>query len=232
MPRPPDAAPGARAGWRGIRAARRSRASGNTSRGSRSRAAATRHDDPRADEPHPRTGRRRMSGSSSWSFREEDARRIQIILSAFLRESNARTALHRRSHRPDGRDGGRAAGVRPDRLRLAHGGRLQRQRPAGPHDRRAGVRRLFHQGETESMYLADVARRVILVVLFDNRTTLGLVKLRVRATVRGADRRSSTEMFSSRRQRNASRWNQGCWAMPKTRSTSSSGCEGTRRPCR
>jgi hypothetical protein len=28
-----------------------------------------------------------------------------------------------------------------------------------------------------------VARRVILVVLFDNRTTLGLVKLRVKGTV-------------------------------------------------
>jgi hypothetical protein len=42
---------------------------------------------------------------------------------------------------------------------------------------------LFHQGERESMYLADIARRVILVVLFDTRTTLGLVKLRVRAAV-------------------------------------------------
>jgi hypothetical protein len=42
---------------------------------------------------------------------------------------------------------------------------------------------LFHQGERESLYLADVARRVILVVLFDNRTTLGLVKLRVRSVV-------------------------------------------------
>lgn len=42
---------------------------------------------------------------------------------------------------------------------------------------------LFHQGEKESLYLADIARRVILVVLFDNRTTLGLVKLRMRPTV-------------------------------------------------
>ena len=42
---------------------------------------------------------------------------------------------------------------------------------------------LFHQGEQESLYLADIARRVILVVLFDNRTTLGLVKLRVRRAV-------------------------------------------------
>jgi predicted regulator of Ras-like GTPase activity (Roadblock/LC7/MglB family) len=42
---------------------------------------------------------------------------------------------------------------------------------------------LFHQGEKDSLYLADVARRVILVVIFDNRTTLGLVKLRVRGVV-------------------------------------------------
>jgi len=42
---------------------------------------------------------------------------------------------------------------------------------------------LFHQGEKESMYLADVARRVILVVLFDNRTTVGMVRLRVKQTV-------------------------------------------------
>jgi hypothetical protein len=42
---------------------------------------------------------------------------------------------------------------------------------------------LFHQGEKESMYLADIARRVILVVLFDNRTTLGLVRLRMKAAV-------------------------------------------------
>jgi hypothetical protein len=33
------------------------------------------------------------------------------------------------------------------------------------------------------MYLADVARRIILVVLFDNRTTLGLVRLKMRGTV-------------------------------------------------
>jgi Roadblock/LC7 domain len=42
---------------------------------------------------------------------------------------------------------------------------------------------LFHQGEKESMYLADVARRVILVVLFDNRTTLGLVRLKMKMAV-------------------------------------------------
>ena len=33
------------------------------------------------------------------------------------------------------------------------------------------------------MYLADIARRVILVALFDNRTTLGMVRLKVKTTV-------------------------------------------------
>jgi predicted regulator of Ras-like GTPase activity (Roadblock/LC7/MglB family) len=42
---------------------------------------------------------------------------------------------------------------------------------------------LFHQGERESMLVSDVARRAILVVLFDSRTTLGLVRLRLRPVV-------------------------------------------------
>ena len=39
---------------------------------------------------------------------------------------------------------------------------------------------LFHHGDRESMLVADIARRAILVVLFDARTTLGLVRLRLR----------------------------------------------------
>ena len=34
-----------------------------------------------------------MSGASSWSFREEDAVRMQALLATLLREANARTAL-------------------------------------------------------------------------------------------------------------------------------------------
>jgi predicted regulator of Ras-like GTPase activity (Roadblock/LC7/MglB family) len=42
---------------------------------------------------------------------------------------------------------------------------------------------LYHQGANESMYLCKIARDVVLVVLFDKRTTLGLVRLRVKRTV-------------------------------------------------
>ncbi len=42
---------------------------------------------------------------------------------------------------------------------------------------------LYHQGAKESMYLGKISRGVVLVVLFDKRTTLGLVRLRVKRAV-------------------------------------------------
>ena len=124
-----------------------------------------------------------MSGSSSWSFREDDAEAIRVILSGFLAESNARTALI------VDRTGQMVATVgetpRFDPTAFASltaadfSANDQLARMLGEPEFGA----LFHQGERESMYLADIARRVILVVLFDTRTTLGLVKLRVRAAV-------------------------------------------------
>jgi predicted regulator of Ras-like GTPase activity (Roadblock/LC7/MglB family) len=43
---------------------------------------------------------------------------------------------------------------------------------------------LFHEGEKDNIHISIVAQRVILVVIFDERSSLGLVRLRVRrATV-------------------------------------------------
>lgn len=39
---------------------------------------------------------------------------------------------------------------------------------------------LVHQGRDESLYLSMIANRVILVVLFDRKTSLGLVRLKAR----------------------------------------------------
>lgn len=124
-----------------------------------------------------------MSGASSWSFREDDAARIGALLNGLLREANARTALL------VDRTGQMlaVAGEEPrfDPIAFASltaadfSANDQLARMLGENEFGA----LFHQGEKDSLYLADVARRVILVVLFDNRTTLGLVKLRVRGVV-------------------------------------------------
>ena len=38
----------------------------------------------------------------------------------------------------------------------------------------------FHQGERDNLHITLVAKRVILVVVFDDRSSLGLVRLRVK----------------------------------------------------
>jgi predicted regulator of Ras-like GTPase activity (Roadblock/LC7/MglB family) len=124
-----------------------------------------------------------MSGASSWSFREDDSRRIQSILSAFLGESNARTALivDRTGQMVStvGETPAFDATAFASLTAADFSANDQLARMLGESEFGA----LFHQGERESMYLADIARRVILVVLFDNRTTLGLVKLPVKTAV-------------------------------------------------
>src|SRR5499427_4987171 len=39
---------------------------------------------------------------------------------------------------------------------------------------------LFHEGEKDNIHISIVAQRVILVVIFDERSSLGLVRLRVK----------------------------------------------------
>src|SRR5512141_3438674 len=43
---------------------------------------------------------------------------------------------------------------------------------------------LFHEGERDNMHLSVVAERLILVIVFDRRSSVGLVRLRVRQATR------------------------------------------------
>ena len=124
-----------------------------------------------------------MPGASSWSFREEDLKVITGLMSGLLRETNVRSLIL------VDRTGQIVANVgeAPEFDTQAFASLTaadfsandQLAKMIGEHE----FSSLFHQGEKESMYLADVARRVILVALFDNQTTLGLVRLKVKATV-------------------------------------------------
>jgi predicted regulator of Ras-like GTPase activity (Roadblock/LC7/MglB family) len=123
------------------------------------------------------------AGAASWSFTEDDFNAITRSLERFLQESGARCTLL------VDRTGQLVAtvGEQPkfDATAFAtltaadFSANDQLARLIGETD----FNSLFHQGERESMYLADVARRVILVVIFDNRTTLGLVRLKMKHTV-------------------------------------------------
>jgi len=47
---------------------------------------------------------------------------------------------------------------------------------------------LFHEGERDNIHISIVAQRVILVVIFDDRSSLGLVRLRVRRATAELDK--------------------------------------------
>ncbi|MDQ6886017.1 MAG: roadblock/LC7 domain-containing protein [Gemmatimonadota bacterium] len=122
-------------------------------------------------------------GAASWSFTEDDLGAITRVLQQFLFESNARSALL------VDRAGQLVATVGEKPHFDATAFATLTAADFSANDQLAKLigesefSSLFHQGEQESMYLADIARRVILVVLFDNRTTLGLVRLKLKQTV-------------------------------------------------
>lgn len=127
-------------------------------------------------------------GASSWSFGQNDSRRIDGILNTLLYESNARCALlvDRAGQLVT------TVGEQPTFDSAAFASLTAADFSA--NDQLASLigeeefSSLFHQGRNESMYLADVGRRLILVVLFDSQTTLGLVRIKIRAAVRTLNR--------------------------------------------
>jgi predicted regulator of Ras-like GTPase activity (Roadblock/LC7/MglB family) len=126
------------------------------------------------------------SGAASWTFTDDDADAITDALQHLLRESRARCALlvdragqliTTVGETPSGEDFDVTAFASLTAADFSANDQLAQL--IGEKD----FSTLSHQGERESMLLADVARRVILVVLFDNRTTLGLVRFTMRSTV-------------------------------------------------
>jgi len=120
---------------------------------------------------------------TSWHVGAREAREIRVLLIDFLADTAANTAML-----------------------LDRGGRLvvcEGEQPAfdlttfaslaaadyGANDQLARLlgepefSGLVHQGERDAMHLADVGRQLVLVTLFDVRTTLGLVRWRARPVV-------------------------------------------------
>jgi predicted regulator of Ras-like GTPase activity (Roadblock/LC7/MglB family) len=122
-------------------------------------------------------------GSASWSFTEDDFAAITNSLQKFLFESNARCALLVDRSGQLVATVGEQPHFDPTAFATLTAADFSANDQLAKLIGETDFNSLFHQGEKESMYLADVARRVILVVLFDTRTTLGLVRLKMKETV-------------------------------------------------
>src|SRR6186713_172742 len=127
-------------------------------------------------------------GAASWSFTEDDYGAILRALQQFLYDSNARCALLVDRSGQLVATVGEQPQFDPTAFATLTAADFSANDQLAKLIGESDFNSLFHQGEKESMYLADVARRVILVVLFDNRTTLGMVRLKMRPTVQELSR--------------------------------------------
>jgi predicted regulator of Ras-like GTPase activity (Roadblock/LC7/MglB family) len=111
---------------------------------------------------------------------DEEARQIQVVCDRLGRDSNARAVLViDKNGQPIAQSG------ETDHLDVTSLSSLT----AGNVAATGGIAKLlaerefagqFHEGEKTNIHISIVAQRVILVVLFDERSSLGLVRLRVR----------------------------------------------------
>ncbi len=122
-------------------------------------------------------------GATSWSFTEDDFGAITQSLQRFLHDANARCALLVDRTGQLVATAGEQPRFDPTAFATLTAADFSANDQLARLIGETEFSSLFHQGEQESMYLADVARRVILVALFDNRTTLGLVRLKAKPAV-------------------------------------------------
>lgn len=128
-------------------------------------------------------GSAKGGGSGTWSFTEDDSVAITHSLQRFLADTNARSALLVDRSGQLVATVGEQPTFDPTAFATLTAADFSANDQLAKLIGESDFSTLFHQGEKESIYLADVARRLILVVLFDNRTTLGLVRLRMKQAV-------------------------------------------------
>ncbi len=123
------------------------------------------------------------AGTASWEFTQDDFGAISESLKSFLAQTRANSALLvDRSGQlilTVGETGGMDGTTFATLTAADFSANEQLARLLGETD----FSSLFHQGDRESVFVADVARKLILVIVFDSRTTVGLVRLHSKAEV-------------------------------------------------
>jgi predicted regulator of Ras-like GTPase activity (Roadblock/LC7/MglB family) len=111
---------------------------------------------------------------------EEDHRRILVVIGRLVREANAKGIFVVDKNGQLIAEAGEVRGI--DSTSLA-------SLTAGSIAATGGLAKIigeedfpihFHQGTRDNLHITTVARRMILVVIFDERSSLGLVRLRVK----------------------------------------------------
>lgn len=110
-------------------------------------------------------------------FYEEDIEAIASVLEAFLKKSNVRCALlvDKDGHMIAAR--GSTEGVDLDTISALVAGSFAATRALAHHFGEEDFTALMHQGRNGNLQLSLVGDRALLTALFDDSTTLGMVRL-------------------------------------------------------
>jgi len=111
----------------------------------------------------------------------QDLQNLDQVLRSFIAETNARCALLMdragRLLTLAGESGGLDAIAFASLAAADYAASDQLARVLGEDE----CASLYHQGENRSMFLTDIAGIAVLAAVFDDRTTLGLIRLKTRA---------------------------------------------------
>jgi predicted regulator of Ras-like GTPase activity (Roadblock/LC7/MglB family) len=131
-------------------------------------------------EPTPRPGEELFMTNPQMVMYEEEFNQIQVIVSRLVKEANARVVfiidkngqLIAQAGDTDQLDSTSLASLTAGNIAATGGmAKLLRENEFTTQ---------FHEGEKQNIHIQLVGNRVILVVIFDNKTSLGLVRLRVK----------------------------------------------------
>ncbi len=129
-------------------------------------------------------------------FYQEDIDALNAILDAFLKKSAAKSALlvDKDGHMITSR--GDTENTDLDTISALVAGSFAATRALAHQFGEKDFTALFHQGRSESMQLALVGDRALLTALFDDNTTIGMVRLYATEAARRL-----TQLFEQKRER-------------------------------
>ena len=118
--------------------------------------------------------------SSDMVMYEEEFQQIQVVCARLHRESNSKAVLLIDKNGQLIAESGETATLDTTSLSSLTAGNVAATGGIAKLLKEKEFTGQFHEGEHTNIHISLVAQRVILVILFDERSSLGLVRLRVR----------------------------------------------------
>ena len=118
--------------------------------------------------------------NNSFVMYDEEFQRISAVIEKLLRESNAKVIFLVDKNGQLIASAGETSHLDTTSLASLTAGNIAATGGIAKLINEKEFSQIFHEGERDNLHISIIGQRVILVVIFDQRSSLGLVRLRVR----------------------------------------------------